>query len=292
MDEAFLWDSEETYEHLQRLKDHGYTVIKVLSTETAQQVKALVHQLEQHGRGMSNGYQIRIPDIGVHHPLFGELLVNLQAPTSRPHRRPILRSIDSPVLLSCSAAVLPPICPLLVPSSAAHQQRPRRHDAAGAARGAARRETRVRPRRAARMRAAAAAGAVRGGGSPGLIRRAAPRWVGAGAVRGAGVPGAAGAVRDVVVQHPAGGDGPPGAGMARRLPLPRHRRRTVARYRTGPAGPVAPASFLYLARSLSLPRSLSRPRSLAPSLPPFLPRSLARSLPPPPRCLILHRQLL
>jgi hypothetical protein len=79
MDETFLWDSEETYEHLQRLREEGYTVIKVLTADTAFHVKSLVHQLEQQGRGMSNGYQIRIPDVGVHHPLFGELLVNLQA---------------------------------------------------------------------------------------------------------------------------------------------------------------------------------------------------------------------
>jgi hypothetical protein len=79
MDETFLWDTAATYEHLQRLREDGFTVMKVLSPDSAVEVKNLVHQFEQQGRGMSNGYQIRIPDIGVHHPLFGELLADIQA---------------------------------------------------------------------------------------------------------------------------------------------------------------------------------------------------------------------
>ncbi len=80
MDETFLWDTEATYEHLQRLREDGFTVMQVLSLDSALEVKNLVHQFEQQGRGVSNGYQIRIPDIGVHHPLFGELLADIQAP--------------------------------------------------------------------------------------------------------------------------------------------------------------------------------------------------------------------
>jgi hypothetical protein len=93
MDETFLWDTEATYEHLQRLREDGFTVMEVLSADAALEVKNLLHQLEQQGRGASNGYQIRIPDIGVHHPLFGELLADLQAPrrARAPRRAPPVR---------------------------------------------------------------------------------------------------------------------------------------------------------------------------------------------------------
>ena len=91
MNEAFLWDKEEAYVHLQRLKEEGYTVIKVLSADAAHEVKTLVHRLEQQGRGFSNGHQIRIPDVGIYHPLLGELLVNLQAPVAAQSTRTRLR---------------------------------------------------------------------------------------------------------------------------------------------------------------------------------------------------------
>eukprot|EP00960_Hanusia_phi_P051818 761042-Hanusia_phi.AAC.1 len=72
----FMLRDETLYRKLDELRNSGFTVLEVLEPAEADDARDALQSIIQRSMGGSDGYQIRIPDIAVHHPLFGELLVH------------------------------------------------------------------------------------------------------------------------------------------------------------------------------------------------------------------------
>ncbi|EKX44488.1 hypothetical protein GUITHDRAFT_109608 [Guillardia theta CCMP2712] len=72
----FLLRDEAHYRKLDELRVSGFTVLEVLEPSEAEDARDALQGILERSTGGSDGYQIRIPDVAVHHPLFGELLVH------------------------------------------------------------------------------------------------------------------------------------------------------------------------------------------------------------------------